>query len=150
MERTLVLIKPDGVCKKLIGEIIKRMEREGFKIIGLKMFHFTREKAEEFYSSHKGKAFFPGLIDFLLTAPSVALVVEGERVISRVREIIGERVPQEALLGTLRAKYGSDGRRNILHGSDSSLSAEREIRCLFSPEEIFTYQEKDWLQSEPG
>ncbi len=149
-ERTLVLIKPDGVCKKLIGEIIKRVEKEGFKIVALKMVKPDREKIEKFYEPHKGKNFFPGLVKFMLTAPSVAFVVEGEGVIKRVREIIGERVPQQASPGSIRADFGSDGRRNVVHGSDSPSSSEREISCFFSPEEIFSYNENDWLDSEPG
>jgi len=150
MERTLVLIKPDGVCKGLIGEVIRKAEKEGFKIAGLKMLRFRREKAEEFYRSHKGKHFFPGLIKFMLTAPSVALVVEGEGVIKRIREIMGERRPEEANPETIRGKYASDGRRNIIHGSDSPSSAQEEIRCLFKSEEIYSYEEDDWLRSEPG
>ncbi|MCD6257624.1 nucleoside-diphosphate kinase [Candidatus Aerophobetes bacterium] len=150
MERTLVLIKPDGVCKSLVGEIIKRIEKEGFKIVALKMVRPDRKKVEEFYEPHRGKSFFPGLVDFMLTAPSVAMVVEGENVIRKVRELIGERVPVEASPGTIRGDFGSDGRRNIVHGSDSVESASREIRCFFSSHEIFSYSEKDWLNSEPG
>jgi len=133
MERTLVLIKPDGVCKRLIGEVIRKIELEGEK------------KAREFYRSHKGKHFFQGLIDFMLTAPSVALIVEGEGVVKKLREIIGERKPEDASPETIRGKYASDGRRNIVHGSDSPFSAEQEIRCLFNPEEIYSYD-----NSEPG
>ncbi len=150
MERTLVLIKPDGVCKGLIGEAIKRFEKEGFKIIGLKMIYFSNEKAREFYSVHQGKHFFPGLIEFMTTAPSVALVVEGEGVIKRAREIMGERKPEDALPGTLRREFASDGRRNIIHGSDSHSSACKEIECLFNPREIFFYEKEDWLRSQPG
>lgn len=150
MERTLVLIKPDGVCKGLIGEVIKRIEREGFKIVALKMVRPDREKIEEFYEPHRGKQFFSGLVDFMLTAPSVVMVVEGENVIRGVRELIGERVPVEACPGSIRADFGSDGRRNIVHGSDSLDSADREIKCFFSSCEIFSYDEEDWLNSEPG
>jgi len=150
MERTLVLIKPDGVCKGLIGEVIRRVEKEGFKIVGLKMLRFSEEKAEKFYRPHKGKHFFPGLIKFMLTAPSVALVVEGKGAIRRIREIIGERRPEEAGSETIRGRYASDGRRNIVHGSDSPSSAQQEIACLFGPEEIFPYEKDDWLKSEPG
>ena len=150
MERTLVLIKPDGVCKRLIGEVIRKIELEGFKIVALKMIQFTEKKAREFYRSHKGKHFFQGLIDFMLTAPSVALIVEGEGVVKKIREIIGERKPEDASPETIRGKYASDGRRNIVHGSDSPFSAEQEIRCLFNLEEIYSYDETDWLNSEPG
>ena len=150
MERTLVLIKPDGVCKALIGEVIQAIEKEGFKIVGLKMIRFNEEGAEEFYCPHQGKDFFPGLIDFMLTTPSVALVAQGQGVVKRVREIIGERKPEDAGAKTIRGKYASDGRRNIVHGSDSGRSAEREIDCLFHTEELFSYQPQDWLESEPG
>jgi len=150
MERTLVLIKPDGVCKALVGEIIQRIEKNGFKIVGLKMLYLEEKKAEEFYHSHRGKYFFPGLIEFMLTAPSVALVAEGKEVVKKVREIIGERTPEEAAPETIRGQHASDGRRNIVHGSDSPGSAQQEIECLFSPEELYSYEEKDWLESEPG
>ncbi|MCD6232714.1 nucleoside-diphosphate kinase [Candidatus Aerophobetes bacterium] len=150
VEKTLVLIKPDGVCRGLIGEIIRRFEKEGFKISGLKMIYFTKEKAEEFYNIHQGKYFFPGLIKFMTTAPSVALIVEGENAIERVRKIMGERKPENAAPGTLRKEFASDGRRNIIHGSDSSLSARREIESLFKSGEIFSYEKGDWLESEPG
>ncbi|MEA3485545.1 MAG: nucleoside-diphosphate kinase [Candidatus Aerophobetes bacterium] len=150
MERTLVLIKPDGVCKRLIGEVIKKIELEGFKVVALKMLHFSREEARKFYRTHEGKYFFSGLIDFMLTAPSVALVVEGEGVVKKVREIIGERKPEDASPESIRGRYASDGRRNIVHGSDSSLSARQEIECLFNPEEIYSYEETDWLKGEPG
>ena len=150
MERSLVIIKPDGVCKKMVGEIIKRFENEGFKIRAMKMIQLTREKAEEFYQVHRNKAFFPGLIKFMLTAPSVVMVVEGENAIKRIRDMIGARVPSEAEPGTVRKDFGTDGRRNIVHGSDSLETAEFEINCLFRPEEIFQYNEEDWLNSEPG
>ncbi|MCD6407172.1 nucleoside-diphosphate kinase [Candidatus Aerophobetes bacterium] len=149
-ERTLVLIKPDGVCKRLIGEIIKRIEENGFKIVGLKMVRARRQEIEKFYEPHKDKPFFPGLVDFMLTAPCVAMVVEGKNVVKKIRELIGERVPSEAKKGSIRGDFGSDGRRNVIHGSDSSSSAEREINCFFSNEEIFSYEEEDWLNSEPG
>lgn len=150
MERSLVIIKPDGVCKGIMGEIVKRLEGEGFKVRAIKMLRFPREKAEEFYQVHKDKYFFPGLIKFMLTAPSVAMVVEGENAIKRVRDIIGARVPEEAEKGTMRGDFGADGRRNIIHGSDSKETAEFEINCIFSPEEIHSYKEEDWLNSEPG
>jgi len=146
LERTLVLIKPDGVCKSLIGKIIERIEKEGLKIVGLKMISLNKEKAEKLYLPHKGKHFFQGLIDFMLSAPCVALIAEGEEAIKRVREIIGETKPEEALPGTIRNRYASDGRRNIIHGSDCLLSAQREIDCLFNQKEIYSYKRDDWLK----
>lgn len=150
MERSLVIIKPDGVCKGVAGEIIKRFESEGFKIRAMKMVQLTREKAEEFYRVHRDRHFFPGLIKFMLTAPSVILVVEGKNVIKRIRCMIGARVPSEAEKGTVRADFGADGRRNIVHGSDSKENAEFEIGCLFTAKEIYSYNDGDWLNSEPG
>lgn len=150
MERSLVIIKPDGICKKLIGEVIKKFEDEGFKIRAMKMLQLTKEKAEEFYQVHRDKYFFSGLIKFMLTAPSIVMVVEGENAIKRIRDIIGARVPSEAEKGTIRRNFGADGRRNIVHGSDSLETAEFEINCFFKPEEIYQYNEEDWLNSEPG
>jgi len=150
MERTLLLIKPDGVCKCLIGEIIRKVEKEGFKVVGLKMLQLDTAKAKEFYQPHRGKHFFPGLIQFMLTAPSVALVAQGKQVIKRMREIIGDRVPQNADPQSIRGLFGSDGRRNVVHASDSVDSAKREIRCFFEPKEIYSYDEDNWLRSEPG
>jgi len=150
LERTLILIKPDGVCKGLIGEIIKRLEDEKFKIVGLKMVGLDERKAKEFYEPYKSKHFFPGLVDFMLTAPCVAIVAEGKEVIRRARELIGERVPKEAKMGSIRGDFGADGRRNIVHGSDSLSSAKREIKCFFTSDEIFSYGKEDWLNSEPG
>jgi len=150
MELSLVIIKPDGVCKKNAGDILKRFESEDFKVKAAKMFRFTREKAEQFYSAHSQKPFFPGLIEFMVSAPSLALVIEGENVVNRIREMIGARVPKEAEKGTIRGDFGSDGRRNIIHASDSKESAEKEIKCLFKSEEVFSYEYSDWLNSEPG
>jgi len=144
------LIKPDGVCKRLIGEILRRIESEGFKIVALKMIRPEQEKIEEFYEPHKGKPFFSGLVKFMLTAPCVVMVVEGENAVRRVRELIGDRVPAEATKGSIRGDFGSDGKRNVVHGSDSLDSARREISCFFSSKEIFFYDENDWLNSEPG
>ncbi len=144
------MIKPDGVCKRLIGEILRRIESEGFKIVALKMIRPEQEKIEEFYEPHKGKPFFSGLVKFMLTAPCVVMVVEGENAVRRVRELIGDRVPAEATKGSIRGDFGSDGKRNVVHGSDSLDSARREISCFFSSKEIFFYGENDWLNSEPG
>jgi len=146
LERTLVLIKPDGVCKSLTGKIIERMEGEGLKIVGLKMISLNKRKAEELYLPHKGKHFFRELIDFMISAPCVALIAEGKEAIKRVREVIGKTKPEEALPGTIRNRYASDGKKNIIHGSDCLLSAQREIDCLFRPEEIYSYKRDDWLK----
>jgi nucleoside-diphosphate kinase len=150
MQRTVVLVKPDAVGKKLVGEVIARFEKEGFKIVAMKMVFLNKARAEKFYRVHKEKDFFPGLIKFMTRTPSVAMIVEGEDAVRRVREVIGERVPREAKEGTIRRDLASDGRRNIVHGSDSEETVEEEISCLFSPEEICSYNEGNWLDSEPG
>jgi len=150
MEFSVVIIKPDGVCKKNIGDILNRLESQNFKIKAVKMLKFTEEKATQFYSAHSQKPFFPGLVKFMVSAPCVVLVVEGENAINRIRQMIGARVPKEAEKGTIRGDLGSDGRRNIVHASDSKESAEKEMRCLFKPEEVFSYEYSDWLNSESG
>lgn len=139
MERTLVLIKPDGVRRRLIGEIISRFEKKGLKIKALKMLWLTREKAEEFYSVHKGKPFFESLIEFMTSGPIIAMVLEGDKAISVVRLMIGPTDGREAAPGTIRGDYALSKSENIVHASDSPESAEREIRVIFSEEEII-----DW------
>ena len=139
MERTLVLIKPDGVRRGLIGEIISRFEKKGLKIKALKMLWLTREKAEEFYSVHKGKPFFESLIRFMTSGPIIAMVLEGDKAISVVRLMIGPTDGREAPPGTIRGDYALSKQENVVHASDSPESAEREIRVIFSDEEII-----DW------
>ena len=139
MERTLVLIKPDGVRRRLIGEIISRFEKKGLKIRALKMLWLTREKAEEFYSVHKGKPFFESLIEFMTSGPIIAMVLEGDKAISVVRLMIGPTDGREAPPGTIRGDYALSKSENVVHASDSPESAEREIRVIFSEEEII-----DW------
>ncbi len=150
MQRTLILIKPDGVCKGLIGEIVKRLEEEKFKVVGLKMVGLDEQKAKEFYQPHQGKSFFPELINFMLTAPCIVMIAEREDAIRKARGLIGERIPQEAKAGSIRGDFGSDGRRNIVHSSDSLSSAKREIECFFTPDEFFSYKKEDWLNSKSG
>lgn len=150
MEKSLILIKPDAVCKKVMGEIISQFERENLKIVALKMIFLDKEKAEGFYKVHKGKYFFDELIRFMNTAPSCAMVIEGENAVLKSREIIGARIPNEAKQGTIRQKFGSDGRRNIVHASDSLENAEIEINFFFTKKEIYSYNEIDWLNSTPG
>lgn len=136
VERTLVVIKPDGVEKKLIGEIIARFERKGFKIKALKMFKFTREQAEEFYKIHKGKSFFNELIEFITSGPVVAMILEGDSAIKVVRLMIGPTDGREAPPGTIRGDYALSKSKNIIHASDSRKSAEFEISVVFRKDEI--------------
>jgi nucleoside-diphosphate kinase len=135
-QRTCLLIKPDGIEKKVAGKVLDRFEREGFGLIALKMLPPDRKRVEEFYSLHRGKPFYDSFIDFMMEGPSIAMVWEGENAVDRTREIIGATHSKEARAGTLRNLYGTDNRRNLVHASDSEDSAEREIGILFAKEEI--------------
>ncbi len=137
MERTLVIVKPDGVKKNLIGEVIKRFEQEGLRVIGLKMLKLSKEQAQGFYQVHKDKPFFDSLTDFMSSGPIVVMVLQGERVIERVREIMGATDPKKAAPGTIRAQYADNIQENIVHGSDSPESAAYEIPYFFSSIELF-------------
>jgi nucleoside-diphosphate kinase len=138
-ERTLILIKPDGVFRGLIGEIISRIERRGLKIIGIKMVKLSREKAEELYYMHCNKPFFEDLISHITSGPIVAIVVEGNNAIIKVRNMIGATSPQNALPGTIRGDYGLDVTRNVVHASDSVENSEREINLFFEDHELISY-----------
>lgn len=139
MERTYLMIKPDGVQRGLIGEIISRLEKKGLKLVGLKMLKISRELAEKHYGEHAGKPFFGPLVEYITSAPVVAMVVEGKDVIATAREMMGATNPLKAAPGTIRATYGMDLGRNIIHGSDSKASADREIGIFFLPAELVDY-----------
>ena len=147
MERTFVMVKPDGVHRGFIGEIISRLERKGLKIVGMKMIKISTELAKEHYAEHKGKPFFNNLVDFITSGPVVAMVVEGKNAIKVVRNLVGATNPAEAAPGTIRGDFGLDVGRNIVHASDSPSSAEREISLFFKPEEIVEYEKVDekWI-----
>jgi nucleoside-diphosphate kinase len=136
MERTLSLIKPDGVERCLIGEIIRRFETAGIRIVAVKMIRLTRELARSFYAEHHGKPFFDGLTEFMSSGPIVAMVIEGEDVIQRNRTMMGATDYREAAPGSIRHDFARDGTKNIVHGSDCTASAEREIPFFFSRLEI--------------
>lgn len=136
MERTFVAIKPDGVKRGLIGRIIKRFENKGYKIIAMKMLHPTLGIAEEHYKEHLGKPFYPGLIKYITSGPIVAMILEGPDVIEGSRHMMGATVPNNAETGTIRADFAMIQEFNVIHGSDSVASAEREIGIYFKPEEI--------------
>ncbi|MEN2994378.1 MAG: nucleoside-diphosphate kinase [Thermodesulfovibrio sp.] len=136
-EKTLVLIKPDAVSKNLIGEIISRFEKNGLRIAALKKVKLSKEKAKEFYIVHKEKPFYESLTDFMSEGPIVAMVIEGENAIERVRKIMGATNPKEAEEGTIRKDFGENIERNAVHGSDSQNSASYEIPFFFSHIEIF-------------
>lgn len=139
MERTYLMVKPDGVQRGLAGEIIARFEKKGFKIAALKMLRISRELAEKHYGEHVGKPFFENLVEFITSGPVVAMVIEGKDAISAAREMMGATNPLKALPGTIRGSYGIDIGRNIIHGSDSPESAQREIALFFKEEELIDY-----------
>jgi len=137
MQRTLSIIKPDGVAKGLIGEVIKIFESAGIRIAAMKMKTLSRPEAEGFYYVHKERPFFGELIEFMVSGPVVLMVLEGENVIGRNREIMGATDPAEAREGTIRALWADSKQNNIVHGSDSEESAAFEISHFFSGIEIF-------------
>lgn len=139
MERTYVMVKPDGVQRNLAGEIITRFEKKGFKIVGLKLLQLTREIAEKHYAEHIGKGFFEGLVSYITSGPVVAMVLEGKDVVASVRTMNGATNPANATPGTVRGDYAIEVGRNIVHASDSVESAEREIAIYFTPQEIVNY-----------
>lgn len=136
MERTLSIIKPDGVKKNIIGEVIKRFEEKNLRIAALKMIKMSKEDAKGFYIVHKERPFYESLTSFMSEGPVVVMVIEGENAISKVREIMGATNPKDASPGTIRADFASDIEHNIVHGSDSKESASYEIPYFFSSMEI--------------
>jgi nucleoside-diphosphate kinase len=136
LEKTLSIVKPDGVEKNLIGEVIRRFESKDFKVVGLKMVKLSKAQAEGFYAVHKDRPFFGSLTDFMSSGPCVLMVLEGVNAITRVRKIIGATNPEEADNGTIRKDFASDIEHNIVHGSDSSGSADYEINYFFNQLEI--------------
>ncbi len=137
MEKTFVAIKPDGVKRGLIGELITRFERKGYKLIGMKLLVPTKSQVEEHYKEHIGKPFYPGLLKYLTSGPIVAMAVEGINVIKGVRQIVGATNPDNADVGTIRADFAQIMSQNIIHASDSVESGEREISVWFDKNEIF-------------
>ena len=136
MERTLSIVRPDGVAKNLIGAVIQRFEQKGLKIAALRMIKMSKEDAKGFYVVHKERPFYESLTGFMSEGPVVVVVVEGEGAISKVREIMGATNPKDAAPGTIRADFASDIEHNIVHGSDSEDSAAYEIPYFFSSLEI--------------
>ncbi|MDI6816804.1 MAG: nucleoside-diphosphate kinase [Actinomycetota bacterium] len=136
MERTFTMIKPDGVKKALVGEIVKRYQDAGLKLVALKLTRLSRDKAEELYSVHQGKPFYMELVDFITSGPVAPMVVEGDNAVSRVREIMGATNPQEADKGTIRGDFAEEVSENIVHGADSVESANREIPIFFNDDEL--------------
>lgn len=136
MERTLSLIKPDGVRRNLIGEVIRFFEKNGLKVVAMKMVWLSKREAQGFYIVHKERPFYDSLTTFMASSPIVALVLEGENAIKRTRELMGATNPAEAAKGTIRAEFGEGIEANVVHGSDSKASADFEIPYFFSQMEI--------------
>ena len=147
MERTFVMVKPDGVQRGLVGKILQRIEEKGFKIVAMKLAVMPVEKAKEHYSEHVGKKFYQDLVGFITSGPSVSLVVEGRGAIAAMRKMNGATNPAEAVPGTIRGDYGIETGRNVVHGSDSAASAAREIVLHFSESELVDFKRIDeaWL-----
>ena len=139
MERTLVLIKPDGVQRGLVGTIIARLERRGLRIVGLKLVQVSEELARKHYAVHEGKPFFDSLIRYITSAPVVAIVLEGHNAIEITRATMGATNPAQATPGTIRADFALEIGRNLVHGSDSHETAQTEIALWFRPEELISY-----------
>lgn len=131
LERTLIIIKPDTFSKKLAGKVIAELEEAMLKPVGAKMILLNTEQAKKFYAEHKGKDFYEPLVEFMTSNPVMVIVFEGEDAISRARTLIGATDPADAEEGTIRRRWAQDGRHNIIHGSDSVQSAEREIEFFF-------------------
>jgi nucleoside-diphosphate kinase len=138
-ERTLVLVKPDGVQRLLAGRIIARFEERGLKIVGLKLLQADRSLAERHYAAHRERPFFAGLVDFMTSRPLVVMALEGPNAIALVRAMVGATRPNEAAPGTIRGDYGLETAQNLVHASDGAETAVAELALWFRPEELVTY-----------
>ena len=139
MQRTLVFLKPDALQRGLIGPVITRFERRGLKLAGMKLMRVSEVLARRHYTEHEGKPFYEGLVQFVTSSPVVAMVWEGKDAVQVARDTIGATDPAKAVPGTIRADFGMDLGRNLVHGSDSLQSAEREVGLFFSPNELVEY-----------
>jgi len=140
LERTFIAIKPDGVQRGLVGEVIKRFEAKGFTLVGLKMLQVSQELAEKHYDVHKERPFFQSLVEFITSSPVVAMVWEGEGVVASARKLIGATNPLMAEPGTIRGDFGINIGRNLIHGSDAIETAQREVSLWFPEEELVNWQ----------
>jgi len=137
MERSLVLIKPDAMQRRLTGTIISRLEGQGLKPVALKMLHLDKALAERHYAIHADKPFFEDLVNYIISTPIIAIVFEGEGAVETIRKIMGATDPAQAEPGTIRGDFGSDIEHNVVHGSDSVETAEEEIKLFFAGDEIY-------------
>lgn len=140
IERTLIIVKPDGVQRALVGQVIARFESRGLRIAGLKLMRISRALAEEHYAEHRGKPFYEGTVNYMTSAPVVVMVLEGPDAIAAARATMGATNPLNAQPGTIRADFGLNISRNIVHGSDKPETAEREINLYFTPDELLSYE----------
>jgi nucleoside-diphosphate kinase len=150
VERTLIIVKPDGVQRGLVGQVLGRFEARGFKLAGLKMMQISRQLAERHYAEHQGKPFYEGLVAFITSSPAVVGVVEGPGAIAVVRAMMGATNPANADAGTIRGDFAVTMSYNVIHGSDSPASAEREIALFFDPSELLDYRRAGdaWVMDE--
>jgi nucleoside-diphosphate kinase len=151
MQRTLVLVKPDGVQRGLIGEIVARFEHKGLKVVGLRLLSVPRPMAEEHYAVHAGKHFYAGLVEFITSGPVAAVALEGPDAIAVVRRMVGQTMPNEADPGTIRGDLGISGLRNLIHASDALETAEGELALWFGTDAPLLDYERDvdrWIVAE--
>ena len=150
MERTLVLVKPDGVQRGLIGEIMGRFERKGLKLVGLRLLTVPRLMAEEHYAVHAGKHFYEGLVEFITSGPVAALALDGPDAIATVRRLVGKTMPNEADPGTIRGDLGISGLRNLIHASDAPDTAAAELKLWFGEGQLLNYDRAidSWIVAE--
>jgi len=147
MEKTFIMVKPDAVQRGLVGEIIARFEKKGFKLAGMKFIQLDRTLVEAHYAEHRGKEFFEPTVTYIISSPVIAMVWQGKNGVALARQLMGSTKPGDAAPGSIRGMYGMDVSRNIIHGSDSVTSAEREIALYFKPEELIDYPKagEEWL-----
>lgn len=147
MEKTFLMVKPDGVQRGLVGEILKRFEQKGFQLAASKLMVISREQAEFHYAEHKGKPFYDDLVNFITSGPVFAMVWQADQVIALSRIVVGKTNTLDAVPGTIRGDFALHTNRNLIHGSDSPESAEREINNFFKPEEIMDYKQviQQWI-----
>ena len=140
IQKSFVMMKPDAVQRRLMGKILSRFEDKGLKIVAVKLIQIDEDLAKTHYGEHAEKPFFPSLVEYITSSPSLAMVIEGEEAITTIRKLVGATNPLEADLGTIRGDFGMDTGRNIIHASDAPESAEREISLFFNEDEICDYE----------
>ena len=152
MEHTFIALKPDTVQRGHIGEIVARFEKKGFKLVGMKLMQVSRQLAEEHYGEHREKPFFKGLVEFITSGPIVAMVWEGSNVVAEARKMMGATNPKDSAPGTIRGDFAVDMGRNVIHGSDSVASAERELKIFFRENELlpgWARSTEEWVYENP-